>query len=405
MATYNTLNDVKLEGTTVLLRAGFDLPMEDGKVVDDTRVRAIESTMRHILDGGAKLVIMAHQGRPKNGPDPQFSQRPVVAVLERLLKTKVYFAQDCVGKPAQDAVAQAKPGEVVLLENLRFHPEEKKNDPAFAKQLADLADVYVNDAFTNCHRNHASMVGVPALMPAFMGFALEQEVANLSRVVEKPQHPLVLIISGAKMETKVPVIKRFLKKGDHILLGGCIANTFIAARGFDVAESKYDEEGLELAQALMLESQKSGKAKMHIPHDVVVASEATDSAERADLPVEDIEGDMKILDIGAVTVKRYCEIIALAKMIVWNGPLGFYECEQFSRASVAVSNAIAAATAKGAISILGGGDTVDFHARHSLPLSKFSFVSMGGGAMLEFIAGEAFDSLRALEQKRHSKKK
>jgi phosphoglycerate kinase len=165
-------------------------------------------------------------------------------VLERLLKTKVHFAEDCVGKPAQDAVAQAKPGEVVLLENLRFHPEEKKNDPAFAKQLADLADVYVNDAFTNCHRNHASMVGVPALMPAFMGFALEQEVANLSRVVEKPQHPLVLIISGAKMETKVPVIKRFLKKGDHILLGGCIANTFIAARGFDVAESKYDEEGI-----------------------------------------------------------------------------------------------------------------------------------------------------------------
>jgi phosphoglycerate kinase len=208
MATYNTLNDVKLEGTTVLLRAGLDLPMEDGKVVDDTRVRAIESTMRHILDGGAKLVIMAHQGRPKNGPDPQFSQRPVAAVLERLLKTKVHFAEDCVGKPAQDAVAQAKPGEVVLLENLRFHPEEKKNDPAFAKQLADLADVYVNDAFTNCHRNHASMVGVPALMPAFMGFALEQEVANLSRVVEKPQHPLVLIISGAKMETKVPERQR-----------------------------------------------------------------------------------------------------------------------------------------------------------------------------------------------------
>ncbi len=397
MPTYNTLNDAKLKGKKVLLRAGFDLPMDNGKVSDQTRVEAIEHTMRHILDAGAVLILMAHQGRPKDGPDPQFSQKPIVPVLEKLLKTTVHFASDCIGKPAKDAVAKAKPGEVVLLENLRFHKEEKKNDPAFAKELASLADVYVNDAFTNCHRDHASMIGVPTLLPSYMGFSLEEEVKHLSPVLDDPKHPLVLIISGAKMETKVPVIKRFLDKGEHILLGGCIANTFIAARGFDVGESKYDEAGIEPAQEFMLESQKDGKAKIHVPRDVIVADDP-DAKAVVDLPVDDVLGAMKIFDLGAVTVKRYCEYLAAAKMIVWNGPLGMYENEQFAGASKAVTDAIVRATEKGAVSILGGGDTVDFLAKHGYKTDSFTFVSMGGGAMLEFIAGKPFQSLKVLEK-------
>lgn len=397
MPSYRTLSQIDLKGKRVLLRAGFDVPMEKGKVSDITRVEALVPTMKHILGKKAVLVILAHQGRPKDKPEPEFSQEPLVPVLKKLLKTTVHFAKDCVGPLAEKAVKAAKPGEVVLLENLRFHTGEKKNDPTFAKQLAALGEVYVNDAFTNCHREHASMVGVPKLLPACMGLSLEEEITHLSAVLDKPGKPLTLIIAGSKMETKVPVIERFIAKGDHVLLGGCIANTFIAARGFSVGASKYDEEGTEQAQEFMLESGKPKRAKIHVPRDVVVASELSEKAAKIDIPVEDVEGDMCIFDIGAVTVKRYCDAIAASKMIIWNGPLGVYEYNRFSHASKRIAEAIAAATKKGAVSIIGGGDTIDFHIRYKYPLSTYSFVSMGGGAMLEYIAGKKFASLKQLE--------
>ncbi len=398
MQSYRTLDQARVSGKRVLLRAGFDLPMEKGKVTDITRVKAILKSMQYVVKGGGILVLLAHQGRPKSGPDPQFSQKPIVPVLEKLLRTKVHFAKDCVGPEAEKTVSKAKPGEVVLLENLRFHPEEKRNDVSFAKQLKKLGDLYVNDAFTNCHRDHASMLALAKLLPAFMGFTLAEEVKNLAPIVKSPKRPLTLIIAGAKMETKVPVIEHFLKKGDHILVGGCIANTFIAGRGFSVASSKYDEEGMEQAQDLMLKSEKPRRAKIHVPPDVVVASELSETAEKIDLPVDDIEGDMCIFDIGKVTVKRYCELIERSKMIVWNGPLGVYEFNRFSHASKRIAESIARATKKGAISIIGGGDTIDFHLRYKYPLSAYSFVSMGGGAMLEFIGGKRFASLKALEK-------
>ncbi len=398
MQSYRTLDQARVAGKRVLLRAGFDLPMEKGKVTDITRVKAILKSMQYVVKGGGILVLLAHQGRPKNGPDPQFSQKPIVPVLEKLLRTKVHFAKDCVGPEAEKAVSKAKPGEVVLLENLRFHPEEKKNDVSFAKQLKKLGDLYVNDAFTNCHRDHASMLALAKLLPAFMGFTLAEEVKNLAPIVKSPKRPLTLIIAGAKMETKVPVIEHFLKKGDHILVGGCIANTFIAGRGFSVGASKYDEEGMEQAQELMLKSEKPRRAKIHVPPDVVVASELSETAEKIDLPVDDIEGDMCIFDIGKVTVKRYCELIERSKMIVWNGPLGVYEFNRFSHASKRIAESIARATKKGAVSIIGGGDTIDFHLRYKYPLSAYTFVSMGGGAMLEFIGGKRFASLKALEK-------
>ena len=400
---YRLLSEARVSGKRVLLRAGFDVPVEKGKVLDDSRIRAIERSMRYVVDNGGVLILMAHQGRPKDSPDPHFSQKPLVPVLKKILRTTVHFASDCIGPTTAALIAKAKPGEVVLLENLRFHPGEKKNDRAFAKALASLADLYVNDAFTNCHRHHASMVGVPALLPAYMGFALAEDIHHLGLVLHKPRHPLTLIVSGSKMETKVPVIERYLRSGDHILVGGCIANTLIAARGFDVGASRYDEQGMDLAQNLMLESKKRGRAEIVVPRDVVVATELSEKAQKLDLPVEDVTGDMRIVDIGKVTLARYIEIIESSKMIVWNGPLGVYELNRFSHATKRIAEAVARATRNGAISILGGGDTVDFHRRYRYPLSAYTYVSMGGGAMLEYISGKRFPSLIALE-KRHRKK-
>jgi phosphoglycerate kinase len=395
--TYPTLANADLQGKKVLLRAGFDVPIENDVVEDASRIEALVPTMRHILDAGASLIIMAHQGRPNGKVDPEFTQKPIVEVLKKLLKTEVHFAESCTGPAATEASHALKPGQVLLLENLRYDPREEKNDAAFAKELASLGEIYVNDAFTNCHRAHASMVGVPALLPSYMGLQLEQEVKNLSRVTEDPRRPVTLIVSGAKMETKVPVIEHFLSIGDDVLLGGAIANTFMAARGFDVGASLYEQEFVEKAQEIMLESEKEEGAKICVPRDAVVATEASEDAEKLDLPLEDIGGDMKILDIGKVTLERYVQIIQASGMIVWNGPLGLYEINHFSHATKRIAEAMAAATKRGAVTIVGGGDTIDFHTRYKYDLSAYTFVSTGGGAMLEFIGGTPLPALEALK--------
>lgn len=397
--TYPTLANADLAGKKVLLRAGFDVPIENDAVEDASRIEALVPTMRHILDAGASLIIMAHQGRPKGKADPEFTQKPIVEVLKKLLNTEVHFAESCTGPAATEAARVLKPGQVLLLENLRYDPREEKNGPAFAKELASLGEIYVNDAFTNCHRAHASMVGVPALLPSYMGLQLEQEVKNLSRVTEDPRRPVTLIVSGAKMETKVPVIEHFLSIGDDVLLGGAIANTFMAARGFDVGASLYEQEFVEKAQEIMLESEKDEGAKICVPRDAVVATEASEDAEKLDLPLEDIGGDMKILDIGKVTLERYVQIIQASGMIVWNGPLGLYEMNRFSHATKRIAEAVAEATKRGAVTIVGGGDTIDFHTRYKYDLSAYSFVSTGGGAMLEFIGGTPLPALEALKAK------
>ena len=391
------LSEARLEGKRVLLRAGFDVPIEHGKVVDTSRIEAMLPTMKHILDAGASLIIMAHQGRPKAERVPEMSQEPLVPILEQALGVSVDFAETCTGPDAQEKVQSLKPGQVLLLENLRYEEGEKKNvSEEFGKALAALADVYVNDAFTNCHRAHASMVEVPKHLPSFMGLQLEKEVHHLSEITDHPKHPLVLIVSGAKMETKVPVIKQFLDKGDDVLLGGCIANTFIAARGFDVGESKYEEEFEDIARDIMMASEKEENAMVHVPRDAVVASEAKDHAEKVDLPIEDIEGDMKIFDIGKVTIDRYIKAIDQASMVVWNGPLGLYEFNCFSHATKRIAEAVSRATKNGATTIIGGGDTIDFHTRYDYSMDDYTFVSTGGGAMLEFISGKKLPAIEAL---------
>jgi len=400
---YPLLKEAKLKGKKVLLRAGFDVPVKGGNVTDSSRIEAVLPTMKFILKQGAALILMAHQGRPKGERVPEMSQKPLVPVLEKLLKVKIQFADSCRGPEVQKMAAGLKAGEVLLLENLRYEKAENSKEPkerdVFAKELAALAEVYVNDAFPNCHRDHASMTSVPKFLPSFMGLQLEQEVKNLSKVVEDPRRPLTLIVSGAKMETKVPVIEYFLNKGDDVLLGGCIANTFIAARGFEVGASKYEEEQVEKAQEIMLEAEKVDLADVHVPRDVVVATEATEKATKLDLPLENILGDMMILDVGKVTVERYKKIIEKSGTIIWNGPLGLYELNHFSHGTKRLAEAIREATAKGAISIIGGGDTIDFHTKYQYPMDGYTFVSTGGGAMLDFISGKELPALKALAKK------
>ena len=390
------LSQADLKDKRVLLRAGFDVPVEDGKVVDTSRIDAIVPTMKYILDAGASLVIMAHQGRPGGKPDSAFSQKPLVPVLKERLGVDVQFVASCIGAEAQKAADVLGSGQVLLLENLRYEAGEKKNDPELAKELASLADVYVNDAFSNCHRAHASMVGVPKLLPSYMGLQLAKEVEHLSKVNADPARPLALIISGAKIETKIPVIEHFLSIGDDVLVGGCIANTFIAASGFDVGESRYDEQFVTKAQEIMLESEKSENAVVHVPSDAVVATDPSEQAEKVDLPVEDVGGDMKIFDIGKVTIERYIEVIEKSETIIWNGPLGLYELNRFSHATKRIAEAVAAASARGAVTIVGGGDTLDFHRRYDYSLDAYTFVSTGGGSMLELIAGQSLPALEAL---------
>lgn len=393
--SYRLLQDASLSGKRVLLRAGFDVPITDGVVEDTTRIEAMLPTMRYILDAGASLILLAHQGRPKDAPDPQFSERPLVEPLQRLLNTTVRMAPSCSGAETQAMADALQPGEVLLLENLRFDPREKKNDPAFAKELAALGDMYVNDAFTNCHREHASMVALAQELPAYMGLQLQQEVQHLEPLLQDPVRPLTLIISGAKMETKIPVIENFLRVGNDILTGGCIANTFIAAQGHSVGTSRYEENFLPQCKDLLKKSAVDGHATVHVPVDATIAQNP-DALPHAGVSVAAIPSDMAIFDPGTSTQNAYCAVIAASKTIVWNGPLGLYETEAFAASTKAVAQAIAQATKNGAISVVGGGDTIDAHNRYGIPLDAYTFVSTGGGAMLEFLAGASFPALKAL---------
>lgn len=393
--TIQPLTDAQVRGKRVLLRAGFDVPLEKGEVNDTSRLEALKPTMTWIIENGGRLILLAHQGRPKGKPVPEFSQRPLVAPLEKILGRSVAFCEHTTGPEAQKAAQALKDGEVLLLENLRYDPREEKDDESFAAELAVMGDLYVNDAFTNCHRAHASVSALAKKLPAYAGLNLLEELKHLTPAVEDPRRPLLLVISGAKMETKVPVIRRFLELADDIIIGGAIANTFLAARGFDVGASLHEPDQVELCQAIMLESEQPGRAVLHLPRDVVVGSaDAGEQPVALDLPVEDVEGDMSIGDIGAVTAARHADLVAKAGTVIWNGPLGRYEIEAFSKGSLALVDALAASKA---ITVIGGGDTLDLHERYHKDLNAYGFVSTAGGAMLEFLAGEKLPGLLALE--------
>ena len=316
-----TIRDIDIKGKKVLVRVDFNVPLNETGVGDDTRIRAALPTIQYLLDGGAAVILCSHLGRPKGGPDPKYSLRPVAEHLSSLIGKPVKFSSDCIGPEAKEAAEELKPGEVLMLENTRFHAEEEKNDVEMARQLASLADLYVNDAFGTAHRAHASTEGVTHFLPAVAGFLLEKEIKYLGQVIANPQRPFVAIMGGAKISDKIGVIKNLLTRADAILIGGGMANTFMKAQGLAMADSLVEDDSVEIARALFEEA----GGKIHLPVDMVVANQFAADAESKTLKVQDVPDGWRILDIGPETVKAFRAIIATARTVVWNGPMGVFE--------------------------------------------------------------------------------
>jgi phosphoglycerate kinase len=369
----------------VLLRAGFDVPMDNGKIRDDARIREVMPSVSFLKKQGAKVIVISHNGRP-SGVDPKLSLRSCATRVQELLKSPVKFVEDCVGPVAEKAVAAMKPGDVLVLENLRFHAGEEDNDPAFVEQLAKLGDVYVNDAFPNCHRKHASMVGLPAKMPSAAGFSLLKELHAFAKL-SKPERPYVVVLGGAKAD-KLPMVVRFAQQADLVLLGGVLANTFLAAEGYDVGASKMDVLAVPQCKAVL---QKYG-SKILIPEDVVVADSFSADAHSHVCSVRNVNKNELILDLGHHSIESYARAIEAAKTVVWAGPIGVFEWEHFREGTSAIAHAVAASEG---FSLVGGGDSGD--AVHELHLeSKIKHVSTGGGASLVILAGDSLPAVVAL---------
>lgn len=386
-----TIRDIDVAGKRVLVRADLNVPLEDGHVTDDTRIRESLPTIRALLDGGAAVIVCSHLGRPK-GPTPSLSLAPVAARLEELLARPVRFVPACVGDVAEAAARQARPGDVLLLENLRFHSEEEKNDPAFAARLAALADLFVNDAFGAAHRAHASTEGVTHHLPAVAGLLMEEEVRYLSALVASPPKPFAAVVGGAKVSTKIAAIDHLLPKLDILVLGGGMANTFLRANGIDTRASLVEDDQVEVARGILARAAERGVA-VHLPVDVVVAERLAADAPARTVAVEAVPEGMMILDIGPRTVERFTAALRDARAILWNGPMGVFELEPFSGGSFALARALANLEAT---TVVGGGETAAVVARLGLA-EEFTHVSTGGGASLEMLEGRTLPGVAALQ--------
>lgn len=397
--TTKTIEDVSLKGKKVLVRVDFNVPMtSDLKVSDDKRIVESLPTIRKILAEGGSVILMSHLGRPKGKPTPEFSLRPVAAHLGTLIGKEVQFAADCIGKPARTAVDALKPGDVLLLENLRFHPEEEKNDEAFAKDLASLGNAYVNDAFGTAHRAHASTEGVTRfLKPAVAGFLMKKEIDYLTKAVSNPERPYVAILGGAKISGKIDVIQNLLPKIDALIIGGGMAFTFFQAQGMEVGDSLVEQEKLALAKKILDEA-KAKHMRLILPVDCVVADKFDNDAQRKVVPVNRIPSGWRGLDIGPETVKIINMELRRAKTIVWNGPMGVFEMPNFANGTMEVAKLLADVTRTGAVTIVGGGDSAAAIAQAGLE-REVSHVSTGGGASLEFLEGKVLPGLAALDTK------
>lgn len=391
-----TVRDLDVAGKKVLVRVDFNVPLNDkGEITDDTRITASLPTIQYLLEQKAAVILMAHLGRPKGQVKPELSLAPVAKHLGKLLGKKILFAPDCVGEAAQAAASKLKPGHILLLENLRFHKEEEKNDMEFAEKLASLADLYVNDGFGVSHRAHASVEGVTHFLPAAAGFLLEKEIQYVGQAVTNPLHPFVAIIGGAKVSDKIGVISNLLDKVDTLLIGGGMANTFLAAQGYKMGKSLVEEDKLDLAKELLAKAKKN-KVNMLLPTDLVMAAAFAPDAEHVTEKVENLNQAYMALDIGAETSKAYAEALADAKMIVWNGPMGVFEMDVFCKGTEAVAKAVAKSRAT---SIVGGGDSVA--AIEKLGLAKrITHISTGGGASLEYLEGKVLPGVAALDDLR-----
>jgi phosphoglycerate kinase len=386
-----TVKDIDLTNMRVFMRVDFNVPMADGKVTDDKRIRAVLPTIQYCLEQGASLLLASHLGRPKGGPDPEFSLRAASEALSMLLGRPVIMAPDCVG-PEVDAMAKAlKPGEVLMLENTRFHPGEEKNDPELAKQMASLAEVYVNDAFGSAHRAHASTEGIARFLPAVSGFLMEQELEYLGRAVANPEHPYIAILGGAKISDKILVVETLLAKCDKLIIGGGMANTFLAAQGLNMQDSLVEEASLETAKKIL---DHSG-SKLILPVDAVIADKFAEDANARIVDVDKIPAGWRMLDVGPKTLESYKHALDGARLVVWNGPVGVFEMPKFAEGTFALARLLAES---GAVTVIGGGDSASAVKKAGVA-KLMTHVSTGGGASLEFLEGKELPGVAALMDK------
>jgi phosphoglycerate kinase len=394
-----TINDLDLKGKRVFIRVDFNVPLKDGAVTDDTRIRETISTLRLAIQKGGRVVLASHLGRPKGGPDPKYSLRPAAKKLEELLGKPVAFALDCVGPGAEGQSKALRDGEVLVLENVRFHPEEEKNDEAFSKQLAALCDgLFVCDAFGSAHRAHASVVGITRFVQqSAAGLLMEKELAYLGKAMTDPARPFVAILGGAKVSDKIEVVENLMKIADAMLIGGGMAYTFLKADGQPIGKSLVEDDKVDLARRLREEAQKK-KFALLLPVDHIVGAEFKADTATQTVSVSATPDGWMGLDIGPKTIDAYRQKIATAKTIVWNGPMGVFEMPAFAKGTLEIAKAVAAATTAGATSIVGGGDSVA--AVHQSGLAdKISHISTGGGASLEFLGGRKLPGVEALTNK------
>lgn len=385
-----TIRDVDVQGKHVLVRVDFNVPLAEGKVADDRRIRAALPTIQYLLDHGAVVILMSHLGRPRGKVVPELRMDPVAERLSELLGRPVKKLNDCVGPEVEAAVKAMKPGEVILLENTRFHPEERKNDPEFARKLASLADLFVNDAFGTAHRAHASTVGVARYLPAVAGFLMERELRFLGRALENPERPFVALLGGAKISDKIGVIRNLLSRVDTLLIGGGMANTFFKAQGYEVGDSLVEEDAVDTARTLLAEAGD----KLVLPVDVVIAEEISPDAEPRVMKVGNVPSGWRILDIGPETVELFKGKLRDARTVVWNGPMGVFEVEPFAKATFAIAQALA--ELEGATVIVGGGDSAAAVEKAGVA-DRITHVSTGGGASLEFLEGKELPGVAVLE--------
>jgi phosphoglycerate kinase len=371
--------------------------MADGKVSDDTRIRAVAPTITELSDKGGKVILMAHFGRPKDGPDPKLSLRQIVPALEGIIGRKVAFAEDCIGPKAEEAVAAMQDGDVLLLENTRFHKGEEKNDPDFAKALAKLGDIYVNDAFATAHRAHASTEGLAHLMTAYAGRCMQGEIEALESALGNPKRPVVAVVGGAKVSSKIAILEHLVQKVDALVIGGGMANTFLLAKGMKIGKSLAEPDLVETAQKIVAAADKAG-CTIVLPYDVVIADTLKESAVTATVPADAVPADKMILDVGPRSIAAIENWIDKAATLVWNGPLGAFEIKPFDKATVEVARHAAERTKKGSLlSVAGGGETVAALNRAGAA-DGFSFVSTAGGAFLEWLEGKALPGVEVLRK-------